>query len=51
MVGQAWHGMGADLEDVARDHQLVARVNADGRADLVLPLAGHHLREGGEGGK
>merc|ERR1719305_324990 len=31
------------LEDVARDHQLITRLDAYTRADLVLPLAGHHL--------
>mmetsp|Transcript_22427 Transcript_22427/g.38326 ORF Transcript_22427/g.38326 Transcript_22427/m.38326 type:complete len:263 (-) Transcript_22427:655-1443(-) len=34
------------LQDVARHPQLVTRRDAGGRADLVLPLAGHHLSVG-----
>jgi hypothetical protein len=35
--------LGDPLQDVARSPQLVGGSNADGRADLELPLSGHHL--------
>mmetsp|Transcript_16051 Transcript_16051/g.48226 ORF Transcript_16051/g.48226 Transcript_16051/m.48226 type:complete len:387 (+) Transcript_16051:206-1366(+) len=39
------------VEDVARDGELVRRVDADDGADLVLPLARHDLRVGARDGE
>mmetsp|Transcript_4242 Transcript_4242/g.13644 ORF Transcript_4242/g.13644 Transcript_4242/m.13644 type:complete len:385 (-) Transcript_4242:10-1164(-) len=38
------------LQDVARDHQLVGRGDANARPNLVLPLARHHLGVGARDG-